>query len=570
MEFSGKVRTQKHLINLIKHSADNIPNFSLLIGAGASVSSGIIASKSMIEDWRIDLYHSTEKEEDYKTWLENQEYYNQEYEYGYLFEKVYDQRSLRRIYIENIVKKGKPNWGYLYLSNLMKQNYFNVVFTPNFDDLLNEACYLYADCKPIVSAHDSTVKDIRITSLRPKIIKLHGDYLYEDLKNTIKETEDLEENMKEKFMQICREYGLIVIGYGGNDESIMKILIKMINSGSYLSNGIYWCLRHTSKISHNLRRLLKNENVYLVYIDGFDAFMAEVYHELSLPLPEILINPMQAIKNSLNNFMLPTESMLKNVIIKNDVNRLKEVLIKYEEILSGSIIIKDPNNMSPIKLKADIAFSKRNFEEAISLYNSINEYEKDLVIYTKLIHSYGYVANANPAIQIAKDVLKKYPNEELSHYYMSYAYHINEQHNLSLLYLLDNLNVIKTKFVRELFFIEISCIYILESNWDEAINYSNKGLELGLKNPHLISNQAYALKQKGALYEYLIIENQEAFESEIEIAVKNAVLGNIDEMFSGLHELISIHENYIYYIKRQKVFYDYKDDPRYDALFEDT
>ena len=109
---------------------------------------------------------------------------------------ICDEPSQRRIYIENIVKNAKPSWGYIYLANIISSACVNVVFTPNFDDLLNEACFTYTDTKPVVCAHDSAVSGIRVSSNRPKIIKLHGDYLYDSLKNTVEETTSLEKNMR--------------------------------------------------------------------------------------------------------------------------------------------------------------------------------------------------------------------------------------------------------------------------------------------------------------------------------------------------------------------------------------
>ena len=55
-----------------------------------------------------------------------------------------------------------------------------------FDDLIIEACYLYSErMRPIVAAHDSVIQGVRVTSSRPKIIKLHGDFLYDNIKNTM-------------------------------------------------------------------------------------------------------------------------------------------------------------------------------------------------------------------------------------------------------------------------------------------------------------------------------------------------------------------------------------------------
>ena len=88
----------------------------------------------------------------------------------------------------------------------------------------------------MVCAHDSSVNSITVTSKRPQIIKLHGDYLFEDIKATLRETESLEENMKQKFIEFCKDYGLIVIGYNGSDRSILDTFDYLLKKDDYLKN----------------------------------------------------------------------------------------------------------------------------------------------------------------------------------------------------------------------------------------------------------------------------------------------------------------------------------------------
>ena len=155
-----KRRDTTQLIDLIGRRSNNTPNFALLIGAGTSVSSGIKPASQMIEGWRQKLYERSRCDESCQDWLNKQDWYEDDEEYSTLFEKICDQPSQRRIYIEDCVKDAKPSWGYIYLANIIAKNYFNVVFTTNFDDLLNDACFLYSDLRPIVCAHDSAVEYI--------------------------------------------------------------------------------------------------------------------------------------------------------------------------------------------------------------------------------------------------------------------------------------------------------------------------------------------------------------------------------------------------------------------------
>ena len=229
MERSWNERDIDLLINTILTREDSVPNFALLLGSGASITSGVDSADEMINDWRRALYRRSGTPKKYTEWLDEQPWHNNDDEYAILFELMYDQPPLRRTHIENRLRKAHPSWGYVYLTNLLDNRIFNVVFTTNFDDLLNEACFLYSECvRPIVCAHDSAVSGIRVTSPRPKIIKLHGDFLFDNIKNTVRELETLEDNMKRKFMQFAQEYGLVVVGYSGRDRSVMDTLDILI------------------------------------------------------------------------------------------------------------------------------------------------------------------------------------------------------------------------------------------------------------------------------------------------------------------------------------------------------
>ncbi len=404
MSAQYKLRNKRHLFNLINRRNGNIPNFSLLIGAGASVSSMVMSTADMIDEWRIQLYEQSKFKEPYEKWLKEQNWYQSENEYSILFETIYDQPLQRRNYVEDCVKDATPNWGYTYLANIIEADFFNVVFTTNFDDLLNEACCSFTNCKPIVCAHDSAVSGIRVTSKRPKIIKLHGDFLYDNIKNTVKETDSLEKNMREKFTQFAAEYGLVVIGYSGNDYSVMDTLEMLLRSETYFPHGIYWCKRKESKISRKLERLLSRERVYLVEIDGFDEFMAELHDSLDLVLPDSLRNPYNSTTYKLNRFILQEDS-IKNEIIKRDISSIVDHIKKAEAGLCATI----PAEESPIpyfflgrrELDSNLNEAIKYLEKAI-----LQNVEESYLSYIKYILSIAYILSQKPdrAIEIAKEM----------------------------------------------------------------------------------------------------------------------------------------------------------------------
>ena len=274
MNLDSNQKTAKHLMHLVTTRNGNVPNFALLLGAGASKTSGVGTAQEMIDEWRKALFDDSPVQGDFQQWLVQQNWYLHEDEYSILFEQMYDEPSQRRVYLEECIKDAQPRWGYVYLTDLLAHRYFDVVFTTNFDDLINEACYLYSDrLRPIVGAHDSAIQGMRLISSRPKIIKLHGDFLFDNIKNTLSELETLESNTKRKLQQFAQEYGLVVLGYSGRDRSVMDTLELLLRDENNYRQGVYWCQMRGAPKSSRLESLLKKPRVYLVEVDGFDQFL---------------------------------------------------------------------------------------------------------------------------------------------------------------------------------------------------------------------------------------------------------------------------------------------------------
>lgn len=312
-----------------RNSKNNVPNYSLLLGAGASKTSGIKSGQDLIEVWKKDLctMEGIDDPDSYLLRPENRSWYNQNNVYGSLFEKMYSLQKQRRQFVENEVQDKNPSIGYAYLVNLMSNNVFNTVFTTNFDDLISEAFYCFSSERPIVCAHDSSISSISVTSSHPKIIKLHGDYLFDNIKATVRETESLEDNMRMKVQEFAKDFGLIVIGYSGNDRSVMDILSYLLTKDEYFKNGIFWCIRKGDRPCAELINLLSKERVYFLEIDGFDEFMAELNSKLNegrLPINEGFLSYQHQdslIKSLIENPFVQSSSSL---LLKDDCEKLKE------------------------------------------------------------------------------------------------------------------------------------------------------------------------------------------------------------------------------------------------------
>ena len=268
--------TVKQLANKIKGYGKH-PRFAFFLGAGASRQSGIITAGEMISHFKRCILDECcpdglKTGEEKERWLAEQEWYKKEGgEYCSLFEQYEPKEIGRQRYIESIIEGHEPSFGYVVLANLMASNYINTIITTNFDDLGYSACTSYTGIRPIVYAYGIMASEMRITAQRPKIIKLHGDYLYSTLKNTGSETAMQDPNMARQLSQVLNEYGLVVVGYSGGDKSIMEILSTISER-----NDLYWCVRSGEKLNDAVKALLEAKRGFIVEIQGFDEMMNEI------------------------------------------------------------------------------------------------------------------------------------------------------------------------------------------------------------------------------------------------------------------------------------------------------
>jgi len=325
------------------------PNFSVFLGSGASVTSGVRSGQALVNSWMDECIKMENKDnltkEEYFSPSHAPEWFDPANPYSSLFEHRYDLQRQRRIFVEHEVAGKTPSLGYAYLVNMIENGFFNTVFTTNFDDLLNEAFYQYSNNRPIVCAHDSSISGVSVTSDRPKVIKLHGDYLFDNIKTTLRETESLETNMRLKFQEFAKDYGLIVVGYSGQDRSIMDILTFLLQQEDYFKNGIYWCIRkgEENNVGSELKKLLWRERVFYVIIDGFDELMSELNYFLNdgkLPVDDQFLSHQHQVsiisKLTENPYIKNSDSLY----LKDDCKKLNNRL-SYNQTTDAIKLLKE-------------------------------------------------------------------------------------------------------------------------------------------------------------------------------------------------------------------------------------
>ncbi|MBO4248402.1 tetratricopeptide repeat protein [Halomicrobium sp. IBSBa] len=267
-------------------------HYSFLIGAGTSVHD-VPTAGMLIEQWREEKYEIVDPDEGREEWVEQkeaEEMSDDEGEYGFWFEQRHKTVGERRHFIEDLVEDADPNFGHIVLASMMTglngedddedgSGYVPVTLTPNFDDLLYDAFYLFLEDKPLVVDHNVIASQFQLTRDRPAIIKLHGDYLYNNIQNTSDETADLEENIERAMSLVLQEYGMIVLGYSGEDDSIMQVFED--EEFEIPDYGLFWCTLDIDDISERVKKILKKSNAFVVEINGSEETFNKIYSYLN-------------------------------------------------------------------------------------------------------------------------------------------------------------------------------------------------------------------------------------------------------------------------------------------------
>lgn len=210
-----------------------------------------------------------------------------DYEYGFWFRRYSSDARDRADLMDKLICEKETGYGYVALANMINQDYVRNIFTTNFDDLLNEALLVYFFKKARIIAHAEIADHINFLTNRPNIIKLHGDYLFTDLRNT---KDEIDNNpLTHKMQQAFSTFGLIVMGYGGADYALMNALENAKQNAPNNEYKLIWCDRKKPEELHwRVQHLLNNTpNSFYVQIEGFDVLMVQINDALKLPNIEI-------------------------------------------------------------------------------------------------------------------------------------------------------------------------------------------------------------------------------------------------------------------------------------------
>ena len=402
-----KVLSAKKFIQVFKESSENKQRFCFILGAGASVDSGIPTGNQLEMQWMNYLmgktpHNGTYASEDETEKIANQLYADDEMEHTFAEikkaweEAVKDGKNLSSEYyfdlyklrfhpnprngyrfLEKIMGNKTPSLGYHTLALLMTSkelhNLHNLVITTNFDSLLEDALFLFTDQKPLVISHESLAAFIDSDTQRPIIAKVHRGLMFDPF-NSPETTNHLEKEWHEALEYALKTYTPVVIGYGGGDGSLMSYLEKT-NS----TKGIYWCyLPKYGQPSSSIQRLVKSKDGCLVEIDGFDQFFLELglnmFPDGDITPPKTGAYLTKQVKERIFNYRTQFYEAFKKEGMDDILSLMSDVEKRYEnEKLASNV----PLTAVDYLYRGDRKYRERKLDDAIQEYCMAIEVDPD-------------------------------------------------------------------------------------------------------------------------------------------------------------------------------------------------
>lgn len=329
-EIRAKEISQESLFRLLKDSTqkNSSIHFGFILGAGASVKSGIKSGSELARKWYEEIKEDL-NDSDFEKWNKDKEINEKNLAESYT--KIFTKRfeiDFRAGYeeLQRYMDKAEPSIGYSFLAQLLSKTSHKFIITTNFDTMVEDALFGLKEAKPLVLGHELLSKYINPTSpTRPTIIKIHRDFLL-DPYNTDDEIKELDEQWKESLEPLLKEHSMIVIGYGGNDDSLMNYLTEIKDR-----KPIYWCYRDDkSKLSSKIINLLTKKD-FIVQIHGFDKFMLLLNDKLNLGtiIDKEEINNSPIVKNALkyaDKYKKQLEELTKDKLNEEEQKAVEKLL----------------------------------------------------------------------------------------------------------------------------------------------------------------------------------------------------------------------------------------------------
>ena len=219
---------------------------AMLVGSGLSKAAGISTGWDITRDLvrRLAAMDGVIDQPDWEKWYRAK--YSKEPSYSEILRAVASTTSERRAILQSYIdpREGedtrKPTRAHHAIAQLAASNIVRVVITTNFDRLIENAMREAGVEPTIIASADAILGATPLVHAKCMVIKVHGDYLDERIKNTDAELGAYSRAMNRLLDQVFDNFGLLVVGWSGEWDVALRDAIQRAPSRRY---PFYWAAR---------------------------------------------------------------------------------------------------------------------------------------------------------------------------------------------------------------------------------------------------------------------------------------------------------------------------------------
>jgi len=259
--------------------------YALLIGSGVSRAARVPTGWEVVLDLIRKLAHvqGSDCGNDPAAWYRTT--FSEAPDYSRLLDHLgksqSDRSQLLRPYFEPTEEERaqglkRPTAAHRAIARLMAGGFIRVVVTTNFDRLLEQALQDLGIEPAVISTPEAAAGSRPLIHSRHTILKVHGDYLDDRMKNTLAELEVYDPQIDALLDRILDEFGIVVCGWSADwDAALLRAFMRSKNHRF----PMYWTtLREPSD---RAKQLTEHRRAQVLTVKSADAFFSELAEKVA-------------------------------------------------------------------------------------------------------------------------------------------------------------------------------------------------------------------------------------------------------------------------------------------------
>lgn len=291
--------------DFLVHFVQNAPQLMWFLGAGTSRTAGMPTATDIIWDLKRK-YYCVQQNQDWQTHdISNkairrkiQDYLDSKgfpvlgspEEYSSYFKLTFgeDYGSQQRYISSQLDSQNiSLNIGHRVLAALLEMGLARVVFTTNFDEVIERA-FAFVTGKSLAPFHlegSYAALDALNAEQFPIYAKVHGDFRYKSIKNLAVDLIQNDQQIQKCFLAASNRYGLIVAGYSGRDANVMAMFSAALEQNNPFPQGLFWTTPRLSEVLDSVSELIdsarkKGVHAEIIGTGTFDIMLSKMWRHI--------------------------------------------------------------------------------------------------------------------------------------------------------------------------------------------------------------------------------------------------------------------------------------------------